>query len=213
MTMTDRAMITDPEVFFDSGCGRCDKFATPDCVTRRWAAGLAELRRICLAVGLSEHAKWGHPCYMYAGRNIAVIGALKGNYRLGFFNPALMTDREGILVKQGPNTQHAGSVAFTTNDQPHQMEATLASYLKEAMDYAERGIVAAKSERTLALPDELVTVMDDDPDFAEAFHALTPGRQRGWAMHYSGAKRTETRASRVEKSRDKVMAGKGWNER
>ncbi len=211
--MTNRAMITDPRVYFTKGCGRCDRHATPDCVTRRWSDGLAELRRICLVVGLSEHAKWGHPCYMHAGRNIAVIGALKDSYRLGFFNPSLMTDPEAILVKQGPTTQHAGSVEFTTNDQPHQMEATLASYLKEAMDYAQRGLVPAKSERSLTLPEELVTVMDDDPDFAEAFHALTPGRQRGWALHFAGAKKSATRVSRVKKSRDKVIAGKGWNER
>lgn len=211
--MTDRAMITDPRVYFTKGCGRCDRFGTPDCVTRPWSEGLAELRRICGAVGLSEHAKWGHPCYMHAGRNIAVIGALKGSYRLGFFHPALMTDPKRILVKQGPNTEHAGSVVFTTNDQPRRMEATLSSYLTEAMDYAERGTLPAKSERTLTLPEELVAIMDDDPSFSEAFHALTPGRQRGWALHYAGASKSETRVSRVKKSRDKVMAGKGWNER
>jgi len=211
--MTDRAMITDPHVYFTKGCGRCDKFETPDCVTRHWSDGLTQLRRICLAAGLTEHAKWGHPCYMHAGRNIVLIGALRDSYRLGFFHPALMTDPEGILVKQGPNTQDAGTVKFTTDDQVLGMEATLSSYLKEAMGYAEQGLVPEKSERTLSLPDELTAAMDDDPYFAEAFHALTPGRQRGWALHYNGAKKAETQVSRVAKSRDKVMAGKGWNER
>ena len=44
--MTDRAMITDPDAYFAKGCGRCDRFATPDCSTRFWLAGLLTLRRI-----------------------------------------------------------------------------------------------------------------------------------------------------------------------
>ena len=30
------AMITDVEDYFTKGCGRCDRFGTPDCSTRRW---------------------------------------------------------------------------------------------------------------------------------------------------------------------------------
>jgi uncharacterized protein YdeI (YjbR/CyaY-like superfamily) len=79
-------MIQDVDHFFEKGCGRCARFASPDCSARHWAAGLAALRRICLASGLTETAKWGHPCYMHAGRNIVIIGALRGEFRLGFFN-------------------------------------------------------------------------------------------------------------------------------
>ena len=32
--MPDRSMITDPDTYFAKGCGRCDRFATPDCSTR-----------------------------------------------------------------------------------------------------------------------------------------------------------------------------------
>ena len=47
-------MITDIEDYFSKDCGRCDRFATADCSTRRWADGLARLRWICLDVGLLE---------------------------------------------------------------------------------------------------------------------------------------------------------------
>ena len=63
-------MITDIEDFFSLGCGRCSRFATADCSTRQWADGLLALRRICLDLGLVEAVKWGHPCYLHAGRNI-----------------------------------------------------------------------------------------------------------------------------------------------
>ena len=72
-------MITEIEDYFTRGCGRCDRFATPDCSTRLWIAGLEQLRRLCLAAGLTEMLKWGHPCYMHAGRNIVIMGAFRGD--------------------------------------------------------------------------------------------------------------------------------------
>lgn len=74
-------MVTDIEDYFSKGCGRCDRFATPDCATRTWQEGLSALRRICRDMGLRETVKWGHPCYKHAGRNIAIIGALRGDFR------------------------------------------------------------------------------------------------------------------------------------
>ena len=95
------AMITDIEQYFTDGCGRCKRFATADCSTRQWNSGLAKLRQICLRLGLVETVKWGHPCYMHANRNIVIIGALRNDFRLSFFNAALMKDPEGVLEKQG----------------------------------------------------------------------------------------------------------------
>ena len=48
---------------------------------------------------------------------------------------------------------------------------------------------------------------------AKAFQALTPGRRRGYALHIGGAKQSKTRASRVEKCVDRILEGKGFNER
>ena len=94
-------MITDIEDYFSKGCGRCARFATPDCSTRKWAAGLGALRQICLEAGLVETVKWGHPCYMHADRNIALFGAFRGDFRLTFFNAALLNDPEGRSGKTG----------------------------------------------------------------------------------------------------------------
>lgn len=65
-------MIKDIEEYFAKGCGRCHRFDTPDCSTRRWIDGLTELRDLCNDAGLVETVKWGHPCYMHAGRNVAI---------------------------------------------------------------------------------------------------------------------------------------------
>lgn len=60
---------------------------------------------------------------------------------------------------------------------------------------------------------ELQQAFDADPRFQEAFEALTPGRQRGYHLYFSGAKQSATRASRVAKSRAKILAGKGRHDR
>ena len=44
--------------------------------------GLLDLRRICRDAGMSEHAKWGHPTYLHAGRNIVIVGAFRDDFRL-----------------------------------------------------------------------------------------------------------------------------------
>lgn len=208
-----REMITDIEDFFSKGCGRCDRFATADCSTRQWAHGLNELRRICLASGLVETVKWGHPCYMHAGRNIVIIGAFRGDFRLSFFHAALMKDPEGVLEKQGPNTKHPDMIRFVDNAQVASMEPVILSYLKEAMGYAQAGIKPPKEESEIELPDELVEALDSDPELAEAFHGLTPGRKKSYAINLNSVKKSETRISRIAKFRDHILAGKGALER
>jgi len=178
-----------------------------------WQAGLADLRALCLEAGLSEHVKWGHPCYMHAGRNIAIIGAFRDNYRMSFFNAALMKDPEGVFEKQGPNCQNAGVLRFTSNDGPAAQAAIVRAYLAEAMGYADAGIKAPKVTREVPIPVELEDALDADPELAEAFHALTPGRQKSYAINLNGAKKPETRIARIAKFRDKIMAGKGAMDR
>ncbi|MEY8098764.1 YdeI family protein [Falsihalocynthiibacter sp. S25ZX9] len=206
-------MITDPEDYFLIGCGRCKRFATPDCSVRKWADGLKHLRQICRDVGLVETAKWGHPCYMHNGRNIALLGAFRGDFRLSYFNPALMKDPENVLVKRGPNTQNVGMMSFTDGAAVKRMEPVIVSYLEEAVGYADAGILPIKEPVKIELPDELVEAMDIDPELAEAFHKLTPSRQRSYVINLNGAKASATRTTRIEKFRDKIILGKGAMER
>lgn len=206
-------MTENIEDYFLKGCGRCARFATPDCATRHWNQGLIALRRICRGAGLVETVKWAHPCYMHAGRNIAIIGALRGDFRLSFFNAALMTDPEGVLERQGPNTRHPDMIQFTEVTQVAALETVIMAYLKEAMGYAEAGIKAPNEDREITLPEELVEALDADPELAEAFHNLTPGRQKSYVINLSSAKQSGTRISRITKFRDKIISGKGTTER
>lgn len=206
-------MINAIEDYFSKGCGRCERYATSDCSTQRWDRGLEQLRHICLDSGLLETVKWGHPCYMHENRNVAGIGAFRGDFRIRFFDAALMKDPEGILEKQGPNTRHPDMVSFTDSDQVVELEPTIRLYLKEAMGYATEGLKPSKEKREVDLPDELVEAFDADPELAEAFRKLTPGRQKSYAINLNSAKKPETRISRISRFRDKILAGKGATDR
>ena len=207
------AMITDPDDFFIKGCGRCDRFATTACSTRLWIDGLNDLRRICLDLGLEETVKWAHPCYLHAGRNIALVLAFRGDFRLSFMNPGLLKDTEGVLEPNGPNSQTPSIIRFTAARTVGEMEPVIRAYLRQLMDHAEAGTKPPKVEREIDTPDELIDALDADPDLAEAFWALTPGRQRSYLFALNQAKQSATRTARIEKFRGRIIAGKGALER
>lgn len=206
-------MITDIATFFSKGCGRCARFATTDCSAHRWRDGLSILRQICRDAGLEETVKWGHPCYMHSNRNIAIIGAFREDFRLTFFNAALMTDPEGILERQGANTRNPDMIRFTADDRAKEIAPIIQAYLEEAKSYAEKGLKPPRDDSEPDYPDELVEALEGDPELAEAFHNLTPGRRKSYVINLSSAKQPETRIKRIEKFRDKILSGKGALER
>ena len=102
---------------------------------------------------------------------------------------------------------------FTDNAQPAAVAETIRAYLSEAMAYAEAGILPERVARELDMPAELVDALDSDPELAEAFHALTPGRQKSYLFNLNAAKAPATRIARIEKFRPQTLAGKGALER
>jgi uncharacterized protein YdeI (YjbR/CyaY-like superfamily) len=68
-------------------------------------------------------------------------------------------------------------------------------------------------EREVPIPDELTDALDADPELAEAFAALTPGRQKSYAFNLNQAKQSATRVARIDRFREKILAGKGALER
>jgi uncharacterized protein YdeI (YjbR/CyaY-like superfamily) len=150
---------------------------------------------------------------MHARRNIAVIGAFRDGFRLSLFDGALMKDPEGVLERQGPNTRHPDTIRFTDSSQVAEKEVVILSTLREAMRYAEQGLRLRREEGPLDLPDELFEALDADPELAEAFYALTPGRQKSYTIALGSARKDETRQARIAGFRSRIIAGKGAMER
>jgi uncharacterized protein YdeI (YjbR/CyaY-like superfamily) len=150
---------------------------------------------------------------MHAGRNIAIIGAHRGDFRLSFFDAALMKDPEGVLERQGPNTRHPDMIRFRADSDVARGERVIRAYLQEAMGYAAAGMRAPKETAELALPEELAAALEEDAELAEAFRALTRGRRNGYVINLGGARTAATRRARIARFRERILAGKGPTER
>ncbi|MCH8529478.1 MAG: YdeI/OmpD-associated family protein [Saccharospirillum sp.] len=199
--------------YLAEGCGRCDKVGTPECKVNTWREGLVELRKVVLETHLVEDRKWGSPCYTFKDQNVVMIGTFKTNFVLSFMKGALLEDKEKLLVAPGENTQSGRVIRFTDAKRVVELAPVLKAYILEAIELHKAGVrVKLKKHDDYEVPFELRQAMDQDEDLKEAFNTLTPGRQRSYFLHIGGAKQAKTRAARVEKCRDKIFDGKGFNE-
>lgn len=179
---------------------------------KKWRGEAQKLRSILLECGLDESLKWGKPCFMFEGKNVAIIQPFKDHCSLMFFKGALLQDTHDLLRSQGMNTQSAMRLEFTSETQIK--KAVVASYTKQAIAIEKAGrTVDFKAKSELALPEELSRALKKDRKLDKAFHALTPGRRRGYVLHFTGAKQSKTRTARIEKCIPRILAGKGMNDR
>ena len=178
-----------------------------------WRVEMETLRAILLAAGLDEALKWGKPCYAVDGKNVAIIQPFKAHCALMFFKGALLDDTHGLLRSQGPHSQAAKRLEFTSAASISAPKVK--SYVKQAIAAEKAGLSlkASVAPRTLDLPDELSVRLKKDRRLAAAFSALTPGRQRAYAIHIAGAKQTATRNARIDTCAPRILAGKGLNDR
>jgi uncharacterized protein YdeI (YjbR/CyaY-like superfamily) len=180
---------------------------------KRWSTEFAQLRQLCLASGLNEQLKWGQACYDLNGKNVVLIHGFKDYCALLFMKGALLEDPKGILIQQTNHVQAARQIRFTSLAEINKHKAAVTAYIKEAIAVEKSGAkVKMKGVAEFAVPEEFRERLDDDPALAEAFHALTPGRQKGYLLHFAGAKQAATRAARVEKQIPRILKGLGLND-
>jgi uncharacterized protein YdeI (YjbR/CyaY-like superfamily) len=180
---------------------------------KRWGAEFAVLRQLCLASGLNEELKWGQACYDLDGGKVVLIHGFKEYCALLFMKGALLEDSRGILVQQTRNVQSARQIRFASLAQINRQKAVVKAYIKAAMAVEKSGArVAMKSVAQFDVPTEFQERMDDEPALAEAFHTLTPGRQKGYLLHFAGAKQSTTRAARVAKHAPRILRGLGLDD-
>ncbi len=179
----------------------------------RWSTEFAALRQLCLESGLNEELKWGQACYDLDGGNVVLIHGFKDYCALLFMKGALLKDPKGILVQQTKNVQAARQIRFAAIVDINKQKAIVKAYISEAIAVEKSGAkVAMKSVEQFDMPEEFLKRLDDDPRLAEAFHALTPGRQKGYLLHFGGAKQSATRAARVAKHAPRILKGLGLDD-
>jgi uncharacterized protein YdeI (YjbR/CyaY-like superfamily) len=126
---------------------------------------------------------------------------------------ALLKDPKGVLVQQTKNVQAARQIRFASLADINKHKAAVKAYLREAIAVEKSGVkVEMKSVAQFDVPEEFQKRLDDDLELADAFRALTPGRQKGYLLHFSGAKQAATRAGRVAKHAPRILKGLGLDD-
>lgn len=201
------------DLYLEEGCGRCALYRTPRCKVHTWPEELKQLRRIALDCDLHEEFKWSQPCYTYKAGNILMVTAFKEYAALAFFKGALLEDLHGILVAPGESSQSARQVRFTSVKGILELEPILKAYIYEAIEVEKAGLKVKFKKNPEPIPEELLKKFNEEPALKTAFKALTPGRQRGYILHFSQPAQSKTRESRIEKCMENILKGKGLNDR
>jgi uncharacterized protein YdeI (YjbR/CyaY-like superfamily) len=179
----------------------------------RWQKELEQLRKIALDCVLTEELKWGCPCYLVEKSNIVLIHVFKEYCALLFFKGALLNHTSGILIQQTKNVQAARQIRFTNVSEIVKMKSILKGYIFEAIEVEKAGLkVPLKKTAAFSIPEGFKNKLNKNTALKTAFYALTPGRQRGYLLHFSAPKQSKTREARVEKCMQQILKGKGLND-
>lgn len=178
-----------------------------------WPQETAKLRGILTKTGLQETSKWNLPCYTHDGRNIVIIQPFKACLALMFFKGSLLKDSKKVLKSQGPNSQSALRLEFRSVADVAKLASVIKAYVKEAIALEQSGAKVEFKKKAVAVPAELKAAFAKKPALKKAFNGLTPGRQRAYLMHFSGAKQSATRMARIEKYASHILKGKGMMDR
>ena len=180
----------------------------------KWQEEYAELRTFVLDCGLTEELKWGCPCYTSQENNVVLIHGFKDYCALLFMQGALLKDEQGILIQQTENVQAARQIRFKNFQEILKSESIIKAYIKEAIEIDKAGLkVELKKTTEFKMPEEFQQLLDDMPELKTAFHALTPGRQRGYLLYFSAPKQAKTREARIEKYVPQILIGKGLDDK
>jgi uncharacterized protein YdeI (YjbR/CyaY-like superfamily) len=179
---------------------------------KQWQAEVELLRTILLDCKLEETFKWGQPCYTIHDKNIVIIAPFKAHCDLGFFNGAVLKDEKQLLVAAGKHTQGARQMRFKSMKEIEHSKSVIRKYVKEAIENEKNGIKLIQTQKNEIEVEELEVIFKKDVPYKKAFSALTPGRQRAYLIHFSGAKQSETRINRINNYRQRILSGIGIND-
>ena len=132
---------------------------------------------------------------------------------LSFFRGAELADPHDVLEKPGKNSRFARYMRFKDKKTVSARKRIITEYVEAAIDLEASGKKARPKAAAIEHPVELTEAFSTDAKLKKAFAALTPGRQSGYLIHFTSAKQSKTRKSRIEKCTPKILKGKGWNER
>jgi uncharacterized protein YdeI (YjbR/CyaY-like superfamily) len=176
------------------------------------APSLLRLRDVMLSCGLEEVVKWGAPVYMHKGENIIGLAAFKSYVGIWFFQGVFLSDPDKVLVNASEGKTKALR-QWRFENEAELDEGKIRPYVLEAIQNQEAGKKLKAQARKVAIPEELTAAMEADADLKQKFQSLSPGKRKDYCEHIGGAKREETRMSRLEKAVPLILAGVGLHDK
>ena len=165
---------------------------------------------------VAETIKWGMPAFEYKGP-FCGMAAFKNHCVFGFWKSAL-------LFKDMPPAEAAKleklnwgakgrdrTEACLTNVKDLPSDALILKLIKEAMRLNDEGVklpVSRTKRKPLPMPKDLAAALKKSKKAAANFEAFAPSHKREYIEWITGAKRDETRRTRIATAVEWIAEGK-----
>ena len=182
-------------------------------VNSHYGEALTLLRQLINSTELEETLKWSAPVYTINGKNVLGLGAFKNHFGIWFFNGIFLKDEKQLLSNAQEETKALRQMRYESISEID--KNVVLSYIKEAIDNQKLGkeLKPEKKGKYVEIPVELKDSLKKDTNLNEAFHNLTPFKQREYAEFIATAKRAETKQSRLEKILPMILKSIGLNDK
>ncbi len=199
-----KAAARDPRV--DAFIARSADFARPILVHLR-----SLVHEACPAA--TETIKWGMPHFEHRNTILCMMAAFKGHCAFGFWHQGM----ERIAGPHRASPEAAmGSLGRITSRADLPSDAVLKRLVRTAAQLIESGAPGRPrsvkaATKQLPVPADLAAALKKNAAAAKTFAAFPPGKRKDYLEWITGAKRAETRQSRLAKTMAWLAEGKARN--
>jgi uncharacterized protein YdeI (YjbR/CyaY-like superfamily) len=182
--------------------------------TDQWDEEIELIKSIISKSSLVETTKWGGPVYTLDNKNVLGVGAFKSYVGIWFYQGALLKDEAGVLISANEGvTKSLRQWRFANKQDILKNESLILKYISEAIENQLAGLSLKPEKKPESSSAILDLHMQQDPQLADAFSSLTPGKRREYIEHLESAKREETKLSRLEKIKPMILQGIGLHDK
>ena len=181
-------------------------------INPHWADEFNYLRNILLENNFFETLKWGKPTYQYQGKNVILLHAFKDYIAILFLEGSSLQDPNSLLTQQTPNTILPRQFRFQNLSEIKKQLPQVQEFINQTLELPPN-LVRAKPASQLEFNSAIKKELEATQGLLGAFLNLSPGKQRGYLLHFSNAVKAETLAARVKKASAAIFAGKPFNQK
>ena len=178
--------------------------------TNQWENELEQLHAIICKTPLVETTKWGGPVNTYNNKNVVGIGGFKSYFGIWFFNGVFLKDEKKLLINANEeNTKSLRQMRF--NSVKEIDEKLILTYIKEAIEIEEKGLVIPKEKKETIIPELLQNELDKNSELNDKFNTFSPYKQREFIEYIITVKQEKTQISQLQKVILMILEGRGLN--